>query len=97
MKGRMIPVNEENHHRELYDSKKDTFCTSPVAKAPVVFPESLIGRAKVNFDMYSGYVNVSSAPDYLFYWYFSSQDKNPDAPLIIWTNGTVIWTCRFCF
>lgn len=47
----------------------------------------MVGRAKINFDMYSGYVNVSSAPDYLFYWYFSTQDKNPEAPLIIWTNG----------
>jgi cathepsin A (carboxypeptidase C) len=35
----------------------------------------------------SGYVNVTSAPDYLFYWLFSSRDANPNAPLIIWTNG----------
>lgn len=28
-----------------------------------------------------------TAPDYLFYWFFSTRDKNPDAPLIIWTNG----------
>ena len=83
----MIYGTEENHGRELYDSKKDTFCSSPVAKEKVVFPETLIGRANVNFDMYSGYVNVSSAPDYLFYWFFSTKDKNPDAPLIIWTNG----------
>lgn len=73
--------------RQLSEARKDVFCDKPVSKAKVVFPESLIGRARVNFDMYSGYVNVSSAPDYLFYWYFSSQDKNPEAPLVIWTNG----------
>jgi hypothetical protein len=31
--------------------------------------------------MYSGYINVTTAPDYLFYWFFESQDKNPDAPV----------------
>ena len=66
---------------------KDQFCSDPVTKAKVEFPESLIGRAKVNFDMYSGYVPISDAPDYLFYWFFSSQDGNEDAPLVIWTNG----------
>lgn len=38
--------------------------------------------------MYSGYVNITSAPDYYFYWFFGTQDKNENAPLIIWTNGT---------
>lgn len=67
---------------------KDNFCAAPVAKGKVNFPESLIGRAKAeDMDMYSGYVNISSAPDYLFYWYFSSRDGNSSAPLIIWTNG----------
>eukprot|EP00595_Chromulina_sp_UTEXLB2642_P002408 CAMPEP_0196761334 /NCGR_PEP_ID=MMETSP1095-20130614/534_1 /TAXON_ID=96789 ORGANISM="Chromulina nebulosa, Strain UTEXLB2642" /NCGR_SAMPLE_ID=MMETSP1095 /ASSEMBLY_ACC=CAM_ASM_000446 /LENGTH=391 /DNA_ID=CAMNT_0042110737 /DNA_START=225 /DNA_END=1400 /DNA_ORIENTATION=+ len=37
--------------------------------------------------MYSGYINVTTSPDYLFYWFFETQDGNEDAPLIIWTNG----------
>lgn len=65
----------------------DEFCSSPVSKGRVIFPESIIGRVNVNFDMYSGYVNVSAAPDYLFYWFFSTQDKNENAPLVVWTNG----------
>eukprot|EP00602_Paraphysomonas_sp_CaronLab_P003485 CAMPEP_0185024182 /NCGR_PEP_ID=MMETSP1103-20130426/7145_1 /TAXON_ID=36769 /ORGANISM="Paraphysomonas bandaiensis, Strain Caron Lab Isolate" /LENGTH=392 /DNA_ID=CAMNT_0027557079 /DNA_START=270 /DNA_END=1448 /DNA_ORIENTATION=+ len=36
--------------------------------------------------MYSGYVNVTEE-DWLFYWFFETADGNPDAPLIIWTNG----------
>ena len=87
----------ERNLEEVYGSKvkKDSFCSTPVTKGKVNFPDSLIGRAQVNFDMYSGYVNVSSAPDYLFYWFFSSQDANADAPLIIWTNGktSVITFC----
>lgn len=67
--------------------KKDSFCETPVSKGKVNFPDSLVGRAKINFDMYSGYVGISNAPDYLFYWFFTSQDNNADAPLIIWTNG----------
>lgn len=58
-----------------------------MSKEKVVFPDSLAGRARINFDMYSGYVNITSAPDYYFYWFFGSQDKNENAPLIIWTNG----------
>ena len=62
------------------------WCADPVKKGKVVFPEPLIGRAQVNFDMYAGYVNVTQA-DYLYYWYFSAIDQNPNAPLVIWTNG----------
>lgn len=58
-----------------------------MSKEKVVFPDSLAGRARINFDMYSGYVNITSAPDYYFYWFFGTQDKNENAPLIIWTNG----------
>ena len=65
----------------------DKFCTTPVSKSKVNFSDKLIGRANVNFDMYSGYVNVTSVPDYLFYWFFGTKDLNPEAPLIIWTNG----------
>ena len=80
----------ERDGRELLSSSplgKDTFCTTPAQKEKVDFPEKFIGRGKVDFDMYSGYVNVTSAPDYLFYWFFGTRDKNVNAPLIIWTNG----------
>lgn len=50
-------------------SRADTFCSNPVSKAPVKFPDSLAGRANINFNMYSGYVNITDSPDYLFYWY----------------------------
>ncbi|RYY77468.1 hypothetical protein EON63_18685 [archaeon] len=50
-------------------SRADNFCSNPVSKAPVKFPDSLAGRANINFNMYSGYVNITDAPDYLFYWY----------------------------
>ena len=79
---------------EVYGSKrleKDSFCSDPVSKAKVEFPDNLVGRAQINFDMYSGYVNISTAPDYLFYWFFSSQDGDASAPLIIWTNGKLFY------
>jgi len=76
---------------EAYGNKRlsrgDEFCSDPVTKAKVEFPDSLAGRAQIDYEMYSGYVQISSAPDYLFYWFFSSQDGNSTAPLIIWTNG----------
>jgi carboxypeptidase C (cathepsin A) len=65
---------------------RDAWCDEPIKKNTVNFPESIIGRADVNFDMHSGYVNVT-ANDFLFYWHFSAIDNNPDAPLVIWTNG----------
>lgn len=70
----------------MYNSRRDKFCDSPVSKGKVVFPDTIAGRAKINFDMYSGYVNVTSE-DYLFYWFFGTQDGNTEAPLVIWTNG----------
>lgn len=74
----------ENKQRSAVTA--DTFCSSPVAKQQVVFPESLAGRTNTPFDMYSGYVNVTEQ-DWLFYWFFETADGNPNAPLIIWTNG----------
>ena len=68
-------------------AQASTFCSNPVTKGAVKFPDSIAGRGKINFDMYSGYVQISTAPDYLFYWFFGTQDKNASAPLIIWTNG----------
>ncbi len=78
---------EEWKESAALTQKRDSFCTNPVSKEKVVFPEKLAGRARVNFDMYSGYVNITSAPDYYFYWFFGTQDKKDDAPLVIWTNG----------
>ena len=74
------------HQLEEQELRKDSFCSTPVVKQRVEFPESLVGRAHVDFDMYSGYVNVTQE-DWLFYWLFETADSNPDAPLIIWTNG----------
>ncbi len=71
----------------------DTFCSNPVAKQKVAFPESLAGRTNTPFDMYSGYVNVTDQ-DWLFYWFFGTADGNPNAPLIIWTNGGIFVLTR---
>lgn len=65
---------------------KDSFCSNPVVKEKVQFPDSLAGRAKIDYEMYSGYINVTSE-DYLFYWFFGTADGNEEAPLVIWTNG----------
>ncbi len=66
---------EEMEQRKLSSVGPNSykFCTDPIAKGKVNFPDSIVGRAKSNFDMYSGYVNISSAPDYLFYWLFENQ------------------------
>lgn len=84
---------------EVYGNKvkRDTFCSTPVTKGKVEFPDSLAGRGQINFDMYSGYVNISTAPDYLFYWFFSTQDGNSSAPLIIWTNGMCNFDVFHCY
>lgn len=63
----------------------DTFCSSPVSKERVVFPDSLAGRAPMDFASYSGYVNVTSQ-DWLFYWFFESADGNPNAPLVCYID-----------
>ena len=81
----MIQQSEATTRRSLSSDYK--YCTDPIRKGKVTFPESIAGRAPVNFDMFSGYVNITSAPDYLFYWFFGTKDGNPDAPLVIWTNG----------
>jgi hypothetical protein len=60
----------------------DSYCTAPKSKEKVIFPESVVGRAPMDFESYSGYVNVTSE-DWLFYWFFENADGNPDAPLVI--------------
>jgi carboxypeptidase C (cathepsin A) len=77
---------QEEEDKVINPLRKDTFCASPVNKQKVEFPEQLVGRAHVDFNMYSGYVNVTEE-DWLFYWLFETADEQPDAPLIIWTNG----------
>jgi hypothetical protein len=44
---------------------------------PVKFPESLAGRTVQNYDMYSGYVNVTEE-DWLFYWFFEADQTTSD-------------------
>jgi carboxypeptidase C (cathepsin A) len=81
-------VPQVSNLRKLKSDVSTSFCSTPVAKGKVNFPDQMVGRSSnSNFDMYSGYVNISTAPDYLFYWFFSTKDGNDDAPLIIWTNG----------
>lgn len=88
---KIIDSDEDQQSRRASSitSSAYTFCDSPVSKGKVTFPQSIAGRASVvnKMEMYSGYVKISSAPDYLFYWFFSSQDQNTSAPLVIWTNG----------
>lgn len=77
----------ELSRRSLSEKQSYKYCDSPITRGKVEFPDSIIGRAKHDFDMYSGYINITESPDYLFYWLFETQDKNPNAPLVIWTNG----------
>lgn len=84
--GRLSSLHPKEEADEFLARGKDSFCSSPVAKQQVHFPESLIGRAQVDFDMFSGYVNVTEQ-DFLFYWLFEAAEGKEEAPLIIWTNG----------
>ena len=62
-------------------------CASPVRRAPVVFPKSVTRGGSVDFEMASGYINVTS-DDLLFYWYVGAAPDAPaDAPLLVWSNG----------
>jgi len=97
--GRMLPqksVLNTDQERALFaelhkgqptaDATATAWCEEPIAKAPVNFPANIVGRAEINYDMFSGYVNVTQH-DFLFYWLTTTVDKNPKAPLVIWTNG----------
>jgi len=58
-----------------------------VRRAPVKFPKGTIIGGEGDFDMHSGYVNVTDK-DHLFYWLFEAEKGSPDdAPLIVWSNG----------
>uniref|UniRef100_A0A7S1XNW1 Carboxypeptidase n=1 Tax=Phaeomonas parva TaxID=124430 RepID=A0A7S1XNW1_9STRA len=61
-------------------------CADPVRKGRVEFPASLAGRATVDFNQWSGYVNVTSK-DYLFYWLVEAAEEPEKKPLLLWTNG----------
>lgn len=78
---------DHNPHPKLFAD--DNYCDAPIAKAKVKFPEAIAGRSKYanQYDMFSGYVNVTEQ-DWLFYWFFESTASNPeDVPLIVWSNG----------
>ena len=93
--GRITALHEkkggdERELRARTAADPTTYCDAPVAKGQVTFPESLAGRTTQNFDMFSGYVNVTEQ-DWLFYWFFEADNKTTDGgddvPLIVWTNG----------
>ena len=69
------------------DYTAEKTCDVPVAKAKVVFPEHITGRAS-DYNMYSGYVNVTEE-DWLFYWFFEAKTSagNSSTPTILWSNG----------
>jgi len=81
-----IERSANSSNRGCVRAKAPIYCTTPVTKAPVIFPDSLIGRAPHKFNTYSGYVNVTTQ-DWLFYWFVENAKQDPKAPLIIWTNG----------
>lgn len=57
-----LPVLGLGRLTELHEMKPDvggySFCSDPVTKAKVVFPDSIAGRTTKNYEMYSGYINV---------------------------------------
>ncbi len=56
-------------------------CEQPVQRAVVEFPAHIL-REKPEWEMHSGYINVT-ANDYLFYWHFAAQTAISDAPIIL--------------
>lgn len=72
--------------------REPKFCSEPVSKAEVKFPESLVGRAKHDFGMFSGYVPVTEQ-DWIFYWFAEAKNDNEDAPIVFWTNGGPVRRC----
>lgn len=82
-----VLTHQSKGDQRAVKSRQDTFCEKPVSKEKVIFPDSLAGRAHITYDIYSGYVPVSTSPDYLYYLFYGTKDGNPNAPLIIFTNG----------
>jgi len=56
----------------------------------VVFPDSLAGRTTQNYDMYSGYVNITQE-DWLFYWCVVSLALESGRQ----ARARVAWVCRY--
>jgi carboxypeptidase C (cathepsin A) len=81
----VIEGQQELLKSPLKDDGSD-WCENPIAKAEVKFNSNVIGRAQIDFDMHSGYVNVTQH-DWLFYWHMAAKNEPNAAPLIIWTNG----------
>ena len=49
---------------------------------------SLPGAPPVDFDMFSGYIQLGDEERYMFYWLAESQQKSQATdPLVLWTNG----------
>jgi len=53
--GRLTELEGRPNDSEMRNlrNSKDTFCTNPTLKGKVNFSDKLIGRAKVDFDMYT--------------------------------------------
>mmetsp|Transcript_37263 Transcript_37263/g.48193 ORF Transcript_37263/g.48193 Transcript_37263/m.48193 type:complete len:471 (+) Transcript_37263:18-1430(+) len=89
--GRISSLHKDLRWLEDF-SDSVTYCDEPVVKEQVIFPDSLAGRTNQNYDMFSGYINITEQ-DWLFYWFFEADstsvnyDNPDDIPLIIWTNG----------
>lgn len=66
-------------------------CRNPSPKRKVRFPDSLVGRAgPLDFETYSGYIPVTAEgeqPEFLFYLLFTTKDRDPRAPLVVFLNG----------
>eukprot|EP00038_Savillea_parva_P014774 m.12076 g.12076 ORF g.12076 m.12076 type:complete len:658 (+) comp2906_c0_seq1:53-2026(+) len=68
-------------------SRRQQCSQPPPHRRVVTFPDSLVGRCNINYNMTSGYIPVTST-DYLFYWHFGpKEDAGPQTPVIFWTNG----------
>ena len=64
-------------------------CTTPVTRAKVNFTDQLLAGVTpaIDFEMESGYINVTSE-DWLFYWYTgATASASDDAPVLFWSNG----------
>ena len=90
--GRLNLANELKTSLDVLEGDvkpKDATCSeTPSPKTKVEFPDSIAGRSIAStFEMYTGYINVTTAPDYLFYWFFGAQNGDESAPLVVWTNG----------
>lgn len=94
--GRLIRRDSVNHSDEdspgiFEDSAKNESRRSscnPTPRSRVNFPDHIVGRCNINYDMDSGYIPVGSNKDeFLFYIHFGPKNRDSNAPVIFWTNG----------